>query len=79
MLGYCTTLDGDAVQYVLSHGLPEWSREHIAGLARCGGASATSETTDGRGEGHGSVAVCSAEAFLVTRHFREPPLLIKAI
>ena len=55
MLGYCTTLDGDAVQYVLSHGLPEWSREHMAGLARCGGASATSETTDGRGEGHGSV------------------------
>ena len=55
MLGYCTTPHGDAVQYVLSHGLPEWSREHIAGLARCGGASATSGTTDGRGEGQGSV------------------------
>ena len=54
MLGYCTAPNGDAVQYVLTHGLPEWSREHMTGLARCGGASATSETTDGRGEGHGS-------------------------
>ena len=57
MLGYCTTPEGDAVQYVLIHGLPEWSREHKTGLARCGGASATSEATDGgRGEGQGSEA-----------------------
>ena len=45
------------MQYVLIHGLPEWSREHKTGLARCGGASATSEATDGgRGEGQGSEA-----------------------
>ena len=37
----CTTPDGDVVQYVLSHVLPEWSREHIASLARGGEACAT--------------------------------------
>eukprot|EP00964_Phaeocystis_antarctica_P013084 scaffold7177_cov75-Phaeocystis_antarctica.AAC.1 len=56
MLGYCTTPEGDAVPYVyvLSHGLPEWSREHTAGLAHCGEASAMSDTTAGRSEGQGS-------------------------
>ena len=50
MIGYCTTPDGDVVQYLLSQGLPEWSREHKTSLARCGGAGAMSLTTAARGE-----------------------------